>query len=286
MHYTKLVYRSVLFLGALYWYIASRLNHYIISVKTIDLIKKNYDWIILAIGIIYTIEMFLRMFPSHVESPGCQKQFKKNYKPTGNINVVLHDNNAVVIVALVWVILNAIIGALYMTHVIDQGILMLICLLYGICDMICILFFCPFQTWFLKNRCCSSCRIYNWDYAMMFTPLFFIPGIFSWWLLGLAVIILIKWELTVWLYPERFSENTNEYLKCENCTEKLCVHKKQLKSFRKSLVTYTDKQIRRILKGTNLENTYNKLGENQQIKAQKSKISKDTQIVTTEKEDN
>ncbi|MCQ2508811.1 MAG: hypothetical protein MJ097_08505, partial [Dorea sp.] len=127
--------------------------------KTIDLIKKNYDWIILAIGIIYTIEMFLRMFPSHVESPGCQKQFKKNYKSTGNINVVLHDNNAVVIVALVWVILNAIIGALYMTHVIDQGILMLICLLYGICDMICILFFCPFQTWFLNNICCSSCRI-------------------------------------------------------------------------------------------------------------------------------
>ncbi|MCQ2508810.1 MAG: hypothetical protein MJ097_08500 [Dorea sp.] len=102
----------------------------------------------------------------------------------------------------------------------------------------------------------------------------------------MAVIILIKWELTVWLYPERFSEKTNEYLKCEICTEKLCVHKKQLKSFRKSLVTYTDKQIRRILKGTNLENTYNKLGENQQIKAQKSKISKDTQIVTTEKEDN
>lgn len=120
---------------------------------------------------------------------------------------------------------------------------------------------------------------------MMFTPLFFIPGIFSWWLLGLAVVILIKWELTVWLYPERFSENTNQYLKCENCTEKLCIHKKQLKSFRKNLVSYTDKQIRRILKGTNLETTYNKLGENQQIRAQKSKISKDTQIVKNEKED-
>ena len=58
--------------------------------------------------------------------------------------------------------------------IIDEGVLWLVCLFYGVCDMICILFFCPFQSWFLKNKCCCTCRIYNWDYAMMFTPLFFI----------------------------------------------------------------------------------------------------------------
>ena len=36
--------------------------------------------------------------------------------------------------------------------------------------VICILFYCPFQMWFLKNRCCVNCRIYNWDYAFLFTP--------------------------------------------------------------------------------------------------------------------
>ena len=67
---------------------------------------------------------------------------------------------------------NGIFGALHLAGVLDDGIMILLCSVYSVCDIICILFFCPFQTWFMKNKCCSSCRIYNWDYAMMFTPLF------------------------------------------------------------------------------------------------------------------
>ena len=37
-------------------------------------------------------------------------------------------------------------------------------------------------------------------------------------------------EIAVYRYPERFSEKTNAYLHCENCTEKLCTHKKQLQT--------------------------------------------------------
>lgn len=247
LHYYKLFYRSILFILALVWYIYNRYNDINISIRNYIDVTINMNWAVLFIGVLYTIEMVLRLVPSKFESPGCQKQFKKNYIPTGRTDVVLHDNHAVVIVALGWVVLNGIIGALYMTHIIDEGILWLICLLYGICDMICILFFCPFQTWFLKNRCCVSCRIYNWDFAMMFTPLFFIPGILTWSLLLLAMIILIKWEIVVWRYPERFSENTNQFLACENCTERLCAHKKQLISFRKSLGSYAEEKIKRIL---------------------------------------
>ena len=69
--------------------------------------------------------------------------------------------------------------------------------------------------------------------------------------------ILLKWEITVWRYPERFSENTNEYLKCANCTEKLCAHKKQLISFRKSLITLADEQIKRILQSDIIKNIKN-----------------------------
>ena len=82
----------------------------------------------------------------------------------------------------------------------------------------------------MKNKCCSACRIYNWDYAMMFTPLFFIPRHYSWSLLALSVALLIRWEITFYLHPERFSEKTNDYLRCANCTEKLCAHKKQAAS--------------------------------------------------------
>ncbi|MCC8357928.1 MAG: hypothetical protein LJU34_08915, partial [Oscillospiraceae bacterium] len=102
---------------------------------------------------------------------------------------------------------------------------------YSVCDMICILFFCPFQTWFMKNKCCGSCRIYNWDYAMMFTPLMFIKSVYTWTLCAMALALLIRWELTFYRHPERFYEATNQSLKCANCHEKLCQHKKQLRRF-------------------------------------------------------
>ena len=65
---------------------------------------------------------------------------------------------------------------------------------------------------------------------------------------ALSVALLIRWELTFYLHPERFSENTNEYLRCENCTEKLCAHKKQLKSLWKQVEEYTSEKIRRLKK--------------------------------------
>jgi hypothetical protein len=114
--------------------------------------------------------------------------------------------------------------------------------------MICILFFCPFQTWFLKNKCCSTCRIYNWDYAMMFTPLFFVRRAYAWSLLALSVLLLVRWEITFYRHPERFSENTNEYLECRNCTEKLCSHKTQLQKLRKHIEAYTAQRIRALKK--------------------------------------
>lgn len=242
LHYTRLVYRSILFLTALGWYLYARFNGLPVLVRSIAVSP-----LLLLIWGLFMMEMGLRFFPSVMESPGCQKQFPRNYRPTGRTDVRLHDNNAVMIVALVWILMNGIIGAMYMIDILDEWILMLICLLYSVCDMICILFFCPFQTWFLKNRCCSSCRIYNWDYAMMFTPLFFIPSVYTWTLLAAAVVLMVRWEITVWRYPERFSENTNQYLACANCTERLCTHKSQLKRFRAGLNSYAEKQTKRIL---------------------------------------
>ena len=83
----------------------------------------------------------------------------------------------------------------------------------------------------MKNKCCTTCRIYNWDYIMMFTPLLFLvakPGpILHYILIALALVILIIWEITYKIHPERFTENTNENLTCKNCKEKLCQHHKQ-----------------------------------------------------------
>ena len=116
--------------------------------------------------------------------------------------------------------------------------MMIISSAYSIGDMICILFFCPFQTWMMHNRCCGTCRIYNWDFAMMFTPLIFImvtwsdEGVFvnpyAIALVATSLILLVRWEITYRLHKERFSEKTNMSLRCGNCKEKLCLHKTQL----------------------------------------------------------
>jgi hypothetical protein len=66
---------------------------------------------------------------------------------------------------------------------------------------------------------------------MMFTPLVFINDIFARSLLGVSLVLLLVWELTVRIHPERFAEETNGCLSCANCTEKLCHHKKQLRGF-------------------------------------------------------
>lgn len=227
LHYVKLLYRSALFLVAAVMYILSRIQH------TGQLFHGFEDslWVLFLIAIVYTAEMVARFFPSRLESMGCQKQFRRNLKPTGREKPVLMSGKRTFAVVAAWVGLNALIGLLYFLNIIDEGILVLISLAYGVCDMICILFFCPFQTWFMKNRCCTVCRIYNWDFAMMFTPFVFIPSPFTWSLLAMSLALLLRWELTYRLHPERFSESTNGCLSCANCQEKLCHHKKQLRLF-------------------------------------------------------
>lgn len=229
LHYIKLVVRSIMLLGALGLFIADKVT----GTDRFFGTASNNGVILFVIWVAYVVEMILRFFPSNIESMGCQKQFKKNYIPTGRE----YDKNyatsgrSVVFTAIIWILFNGIFGLLYYLGIFDRGIMILISLAFGVCDMICILFFCPFQTWILKNKCCTSCRIYNWDFAMMFTPLAFVPDVFCRSLFILGMILLIQWEIYAAKYPERFSENTNKCLSCGQCREKLCSHKRQLKGF-------------------------------------------------------
>ena len=57
---------------------------------------------------------------------------------------------------------------------------------------------------------------------MMFSPIVFVPGFFTWSLCAGAIVVLVIWEVSFALHPERFYEGTNEALKCSNCTDVLC----------------------------------------------------------------
>ena len=223
-HYIKLILRLILFLTVFAFYILG---------KT-ELLMQNRIFPMI-VWVFFIVGMAMRFFPAKLESVGCQKQFKRNYEPVGeNIKPVNQSWKRTALAAGAWFALNTVVGALYFTGIIDKGMLVVIALAYSICDIICILFFCPFQMWFMKNRCCTTCRIYNWDFAMLFTPFVFIPHWYTYSLLGCALLLLLRWEVTFRLHPERFSAATNKCLDCSRCEEKLCSHKKQLRSFIKN----------------------------------------------------
>lgn len=131
-------------------------------------------------------------------------------------------------VMLVWLCFNAIFGFLYLWGVIGEGELLLLTMFYFVCDYICILFFCPFQTFLMKNKCCINCRIYDWGHFMMFTPMLFIRNFYSWSLFFMALVVLLHWELEYARHPERFWEGSNETLQCRSCRERTCQVKRLL----------------------------------------------------------
>ena len=233
MHYIKLVYRSLLLIAGVVIYVSAHIKGTDINFSSFIPTGSSAETALLvAVWLVYMTEMVTRLFPSRLESMGCQKQFKRNYEPTGREAPINVSWKRTLVTVLAWLTLNGIFGILYFLKVIDSGALLLISLAYGICDMICILFYCPFHSIFLRSRCCTDCRIYNWDFAMMFTPFVFVANHwFTATLLALSLVILLRWEITLKLHPERFSTNTNKCLDCAHCTEKLCKHKKQLGAY-------------------------------------------------------
>lgn len=241
IHYVKLFFRSFLFLSAIGSYICDKAT----GTQLFDLFSNN-PIVFITIWLVFVIEIALRFFPSKLESMGCQKQFKRNFKirETEKREYITHRKYSAIWVALITVAVAAIIGVLYYTNVIDEEIIFIICLFFSVVDMVCILFFCPFQEWIMHNKCCVTCQIYNWDYPMMFLPLIFIRNAYTVSLLVLSFALVIEWEVLKHKYPQRFLEKTNCSLSCENCKEKLCSHKKSLRRFLARHRIYNSKSIR------------------------------------------
>ena len=100
LHYVRLVYRSALFILLLISYIRLRIH----SRETVIENLERIPIIIYVTWAVFVIEMIMRFFPSKYESPGCQKQFACNYIKSGRTDIVIHDNNSTVLVALIWIV--------------------------------------------------------------------------------------------------------------------------------------------------------------------------------------
>lgn len=156
---------------------------------------------------------------TYIEVPGYSKQ---------NLYAFVQEQNIKAwTVMLLWLIFNSIFGILYLMKIIDEADLVMLSVFYFLCDYICILFFCPFQTFIMKNKCCINCRIYDWGHFMMFTPMLFIKNFFSRSLFFTSCVVLIHWEIVYAKYPERFWSGSNQKLQCAVCQDKTCQLKKK-----------------------------------------------------------
>lgn len=179
--------------------------------------------------LVWVFDMILQIIPiKNKVALGSQKLFANRFQPIRKKinykalkNYIKNVTASAYKVFIIWGLLVVVIGVLYYFNVINKTWLFMFSVFFYVCDLICVLIWCPFRL-IMKNKCCTTCRIFNWDHLMMFSPLIFCGGFFAISLVVMAFLAWLVWELCILLYPERFSEMTNVALRCSNCTDKLC----------------------------------------------------------------
>jgi len=176
--------------------------------------------LLLACWVMLAGDMLFRIIPNKKIPYGARKHFEPGpkVKATSILKAGISAiNKKAAAVAVTFAIINA---AIFPFLTFERAVILM--LIYSICDVAFILFFCPFQKFFMHNKCCNSCRIYNWDYAMMVTPLLLFPSPFSISLIIMASVVLIRWEVAVYKNPALFFEE----ISCAKCRDRLCFIKR------------------------------------------------------------
>ena len=172
--------------------------------------------------------MLVQLNPKSGLTTGCLKQYPAGcdsvpgYDPGQLRRAVREQDRGAAKVAAVWLCINLCFGLLYHRGLLSVPALVLLCALAYLCDLVCVLFFCPFQTFLMKNRCCVNCRIFAWGSWMMAAPLMCVPHWYAQSLFWTGVLVLAVWEARFRRHPERFWYGSNRMLRCSSCREQLC----------------------------------------------------------------
>ena len=186
--------------------------------------------------LLWIVDMLWQLIPVqknlHI-ALGSQKLFKFRFRPVKeSFNYqalrrhIIDTTKAAYKVFLIWIAVVGVISLLRYLDVLNDVALFLITIAFYVCDLICVVVWCPFRL-ILKTRCCTTCRIFNWDHLMMFSPMLLISGFYPRSLIIMAAVVWLIWELYIMMYPERFWEQSNEALRCANCTDRLCGMRKE-----------------------------------------------------------
>ncbi|NLD20363.1 MAG: hypothetical protein GX663_09010 [Clostridiales bacterium] len=228
----KLLIRVLIFAGVFTLYLTHKdFLHYIFVTP----IWKEFAPLHL-LWIIFMVMMIRHLIPTNAKfiSMASKKMHTDEYvKVLGyselELSRFIHDQNIKAwTVMLIWLIINGIWGLLYVFGIVDDADLLMLSVFYFLADYICIIFFCPFQNFIMRNKCCVNCRIYDWGHFMMFTPMLFIQNFYSWSLFFTSCVVLIHWEIVYAKHPERFWSGSNQVLQCNYCRDKTCHIKERL----------------------------------------------------------
>ena len=226
----KFAFRVAVFLGVLGIYLIhkDKLTEFATQPVYMGITPLHVLWIVF-MGIMLT-----HIFPMEKRTMALKKAKAKEYLEVNGYSelelyrYIKEQNIRSWKVMLLWLSVNAVFGLLYLLQIMDCADLIMLSVFYFLMDYICILFYCPFQSWIMKNKCCVNCRIYDWGHFMMFTPMLFIRNFFSWSLFFTSCVVLIRWEIVYAGYPERFWSGSNGRLQCANCQDKTCQIKRNI----------------------------------------------------------
>ena len=178
--------------------------------------------------LILMLDFMFQFFPFTFGIRGDKKQFASHYQALKvnddefNQNKKRNDHRATVVM-IVWLLGNSVALVLYLFNIVREAHLVVLMMLYYLGDLVCVLFYCPFQDLILRSKCCTDCRIYGWGNIFIVTPMAFIFSFYSISLFVIGLALFILWEIRYHAHPERFYKATNGYLKCQGCTEKTCM---------------------------------------------------------------
>ena len=177
----RLVARSFILLCAVLLYFTDFARHDILH--GFDFFRK-VSWLHL-LWAIWVLDMLQQLIPAKHIALGSHKVFLKRFKPAlerfsteALKNHIITTTKYAYKVMLIWAALITCLGLLKSTGLLTDVHLFLISVLFYVCDLICVLVWCPFRL-IMKNKCCTTCRIFNWDHMMMFTPILFVKGFYS-----------------------------------------------------------------------------------------------------------
>lgn len=197
----------------------------------LDFTAPGLSWPLVLLWGAVLVSMLSQLNANSGLTTGCLKQYPGRFDPVPDYDpqelaqTVRWQNRGAAKVAAVWLAVNLCFGLLYHRGVLPASLLVLLCALAYLCDLVCVLFFCPFQFFLMHNRCCVNCRIFAWGSWMMAAPLMCVPHWYSWTLFGAGLLVLLVWEVRFLRYPERFWSGSNRNLQCSSCREQLCRYK-------------------------------------------------------------